>query len=234
MKGTVVFTALVSAAIASGLTLAAAQTQFVQKWGTPGKAAADINPASLSRFSPIERDALDAEGKRVYDLIAPAYAGRRFSGPAALSMHSPGVAESMHLMNEYLRKQGVLGPRTTELAILVTARELDQQFEWTAHELAGQRVGLEQSTIDLVKNKQDPKGLPEKDVVVIRFAQQLLREHKLSSQLCADAVRLFGERGTVDLAVLVGDYVLAGFLLETGDHQLPAEMKPMLPVLAAK
>jgi hypothetical protein len=45
---------------------------------------------------------------------------------------------------------------------------------------------------------------------------------------------LFGERGTVDLAVLVGDYVLAGFLLETGDHQLPAEMKPTLPVLAAK
>jgi hypothetical protein len=42
-----------------------------------------------------------------------------------------------------------------QLVVLITAREIDQQYEWSAHEPAGLRVGLEQSVIDVVK--YDPR-----------------------------------------------------------------------------
>jgi hypothetical protein len=37
-----------------------------------------------------------------------------------------------------------VGPRFFQLAVLIIAREIDQQYEWTAHEPAGLRQGLEQ------------------------------------------------------------------------------------------
>ena len=37
-----------------------------------------------------------------------------------------------------------------ELAILTTAREMDSQFEWVAHEPEALKEGVEQSVIDVV------------------------------------------------------------------------------------
>lgn len=232
---TLVLTAAASALFASAMTLAITQPALVAKWGPQIASGAEhIHPESLSRLPPVDRETFDADGQRIYDLIAKAYGGRKLSGPAAASLYSPSVAEPVHMLNEYLRKQGVLGPRFTELAILVTARELDQQYEWSAHALAGARVGLEQPIIDLVRHKKPPVGLAEKDTLIIRFAQQLLREKRLSPALFADSVRLFGEKGTIELATLIGDYVLAGYLLEVVDQQLPPDLQPTLPVLSAK
>jgi hypothetical protein len=53
-----------------------------------------------------------------------------------------------------------VGPRYFQLAVLIIAREIDQQYEWSAHEPAGVRQGLEQSVIDVVKYNRDVAGLP--------------------------------------------------------------------------
>ena len=44
-------------------------------------------------------------------------------------------------MNRYLRNKSGIEPRLRELAILATARELDSQFEWAAHEDEAQARG---------------------------------------------------------------------------------------------
>jgi len=46
---------------------------------------------------------------------------------------------------------------------LLAAREFDQQYEWSGHEAAGVRAGLDQAVIDAVKFDRDVAGLPEKD-----------------------------------------------------------------------
>ena len=66
------------------------------------------------------------------------------TGPAPLSMYSPGAAKPIHELNQYLRKT-VVGPRFFELSALIAAREFDQQYEWSGHEPAGRRAGLEQT-----------------------------------------------------------------------------------------
>jgi 4-carboxymuconolactone decarboxylase len=188
----------------------------------------DIHPTSLSRLPPVDRAALDDEGKRVWDYIAGGR-GLPATGPAQVSMHSPGAAKPIHELNQYLRKT-VVGPRFFELSALIAAREFDQAYEWSGHEPAGVRSGLEQNVIDVVKFNRDVTGLSEKDATVIRLGRALLREHKVSPQLWAKTVELFGRQGAVEITAIMGDYVMAGIMLTAVDQQLPPGRPGLLPV----
>jgi 4-carboxymuconolactone decarboxylase len=192
---------------------------------------ADINPDSLNRLPVVKREQLDDHGKQVYDHVAGG-AGKTASptGPASIELYSPGAAEPLRTLNEYLRRPGnLLGNSITELAILVAAWEGDSQYIWSAHEPAALKAGVAQPVIDAVKHNKDAAGLGEKEATVIRLGRQVLRDHKLDSGTFAKAVELFGKQGTVELVLLMGDYTLNSMLLGAFDQHLPAERKPLLP-----
>jgi 4-carboxymuconolactone decarboxylase len=214
--------------------VAAASGQSGKGTSAPARSAAlpaDINPDSLNRLPVVKREQMDAEGKKVYDHIAGG-AGKVASptGPASVGLYSPGAAEPLRSLNEYLRRKGnLLGNPITELAILVAAREGDSQYVWSAHEPAALKAGITQPVIDVVKYNKEVSGAGEKETVVIRLGRQLLREHKLDSPTFAKAVELFGKQGTVELVTLMGDYVLNSLLTDAFDQHLPPERKPLLP-----
>ena len=188
----------------------------------------DINPTSYSRLPPLDRAALDDDGKRVWDYVA-GERGMPPTGPGPTSMYSPKAAEPIHELNQYLRTT-VVGPRFFELSALVAAREFDQQYEWGGHEPAGRRAGLEPATIDAVKFNRDVAGLPEKDATVIRLGRALFREHKVPPALWAKTVELFGKQGAVEITAIMGDYAMAAVMLTAVDQQLPPGREALLPI----
>ena len=196
--------------------------------GGQARLPTDIHSESLSRLPPVQRSQLTDEGKRIWDSIAGSGRALPRTGPAQVSMHSPNAAEPIHALNQYLRKT-VVGSRFFELSALIAAREFDQQYEWSGHEPAALRAGLEQSVIDVVKFNRDVTGLSEKDATVIRLGRALLREHTVSSDLWAKTVALFGAQGAVEITAIIGDYVMAGLMLTAVDQQLPADRKALLP-----
>ncbi len=214
--------------------VAATSGQSGKGTSAPARSAtlpADVYPDSLNRLPVVKREQMDENGKQVYDHVAGG-AGKIASptGPASIELYSPGAAEPLRRLNEYLRRQGnLLGNPLTELAILVAAREGDSQYVWSAHEPAALKAGIGQPVIDVVKYNKDVSGVGEKETVVIRLGRQLLREHKLDSGTFAKAVELFGKQGTVELVTLMGDYTLNGMLLDALDQHLPADRKPLLP-----
>jgi 4-carboxymuconolactone decarboxylase len=216
------------------VVVAAASGQSGKQTSAPARSAtlpADINPDSLNRLPVVKREQMDENGKQVYDHVAGG-AGKIASptGPASIELYSPGAAEPLRRLNEYLRRPGnLLGNSITELAILVAAREGDSQYVWSAHEPAALKAGIAQPVIDVVKYNKDVSGVGEKETVVIRLGRQLLREHKLDSGTFAKVVELFGKQGTVELVTLMGDYTLNGLLLDALDQHLPADRKPLLP-----
>ncbi len=208
-----------------GLLIAVMGTSRGQKLPT------DIYPDSLNRLPVVKREQMDENGKKVYDLNAGG-AGKvaQPTGPGAIALYSPGAAEPLRRLNNYLRRDGnILGNAITELAILVASREMDQQYVWSAHEPAALKAGVAQSTIDVIKYRKDVAGVGEKETTVIRIGRQLFREHKLDSGTFAKAVDLFGKQGTVELVTLMGDYTLNALLLDALDQHLPADRKPLLP-----
>ncbi len=197
--------------------------------GQTPKLATDILPDSLSRFPPVNRADMDENGKRVYDLVGGKDRKTPLLGPAGVSLYSPKAAEPIHVLNQYLRNEGVMGRRFFELCALIGAREFDQQYEWSGHEPAALQAGVEQSVIDVIKYNKDVTGLSEKDTTVIEMGRELLRQHKLSPAVFAKSVQLFGRQGTLELATTIGDYVMAGIILTAVDQQLPANRKALLP-----
>jgi len=192
----------------------------------------DVHPDSLSRLPLLKREELDAQGKKLYDLaVSPesrTLVGLR--GPSGIWLHSPFLAEFLRAANRYLRFETALDRRLTELAILVTARELDNQFEWAAHEPAALREGLDPRIIDIVKHRKPVARLGKKEALIIAFGRELFRKKRLRSQTFARAVELFGRRGVLDLAALMGNYAMTAVILNTVDQQLHPGQRPLLPM----
>ena len=127
-----------------------------------------------------------------------------------------------------------LGQRMYQLVVLITAREIDQKYEWSAHEPMGLRAGLEQSVIDVVKYDRDVKPLAEKDATVIQFLRAVLRDHRVSSELWAKQIQLFGRQNTIEIMQLMGDYFMVGSMMNAADQHLPPERTALLPDLKRK
>jgi 4-carboxymuconolactone decarboxylase len=189
---------------------------------------ADIHEVSLSRVPPVQRADLDDEGKRIYDVLAGAGKTLGPTGPSTVTMHSPKAAEPIFALNQYLRKT-VAGARYFEVAALVSAAEFEQQYEWSGHEPAALRAGVEQSVIDAIKFNRDLKGVPEKDATLIRLGRAIFRDHKVAPELWARMEQHFGRQGAVEVTLVMADYAMVGFLLTAVDQQLPPDRKPMLP-----
>lgn len=189
---------------------------------------ADVDPESLSRLPALTRDELDEEGKAAWDLVV-GDGPRPLTGPAAVSMHSPKVAEAFHILNQYLRFNGILDARDYEVAIMQAAWEFEQAYEWSAHEGAARRLGIPDAVIDAIKYDRDLAGLPDRDRLILRFARALLRDHEVGPELYADVVATFGRRGMVDLATIMGDYIMVGFVMTAVDQHLPPNLPNTLP-----
>jgi 4-carboxymuconolactone decarboxylase len=189
---------------------------------------ADIHPVSLSRLPPVQRADLDDEGKRIYDVLAGTGKTLAPTGPSAVTMHSPKAAEPIYALNQYLRKT-VAGAHYFEVAALVAAAEFEQQYEWSGHEPAALRAGVEQSVIDAIKFNRDLKGVPEKDATIIRLGRAIFRDHKVAPELWARMEQHFGRQGAVEVTTVMADYAMVGFVLTAVDQQLPPDRKPLLP-----
>ena len=186
-------------------------------------APSDINPVTLSRLPPVTPEDLDEEGRR---LLAARPEAKPGPGPTHITNYSPRERS----LGIPTGEGSPVGARFFQLAVLIVAREINQQYEWTAHEPAGLRQGLEQSVIDVVKHRRSVAGLSEKDAALITFGRTLLREHRVSSAVWADMVRLFGRQQTVQLMTIMGDYLRVGIMLNAVDQRLPPGREALLPI----
>jgi putative methionine-R-sulfoxide reductase with GAF domain/alkylhydroperoxidase family enzyme len=192
----------------------------------------DVDPESGCRLSLPRREDFDAEGQRIYDRLANSAGGtlRGLRGPGGIQLHSPELSRRARPVNHYLRHEAGLGGRVRELAILATARELDSQFEWAAHEPAALGEGVSREIIDIVKFRRDTSGLDEADAIVIELGRAIFGARKVSPATFAQALHQFGRRKLVDLVALMGNYAATAALLIAFDMQLDPDQPP--PFLA--
>lgn len=191
---------------------------------------ADIDAQSFSRLPLLPKSTFDAEGQRIFEVINGKDTQVPRLGPPAASMYSLIPSEPYDVLNQQLRKASV-GPAFFEISTLVPAREFNQQYEWTGHEVGAQRAGVDQKVIDVIKYDRPVTGLPEKEATVIEFGRALLRgNHQISPAMFAKMVSLFGRQGTIEITMIMGDYTMTAMLLNAVDQHLPPGREPLLPV----
>ena len=193
----------------------------------------DIDPESGCRLPLPKREELSPEGQATYDRLTSTSVQnlRGLRGPGGIQLHSPDLSRVSRPLNHYLRFESDLGGRLRELAILVTAREHDSQFEWAAHEAEALREGVSPELIDIVRYRRALDGVAEADAVIIALGREIFGARKVSSATFARCLAQFGRRKLVDLVALMGNYAATAALLTAFDMQLDPGQEPGLPRL---
>lgn len=182
----------------------------------------DVSPDSRNRLPLIRREELDDRGKRAYDTAAGDSNSR--SGPQ-------GAAEiRLHGTGTDVRWAAPVGRQITELAILTTARERDQPYEWSLHEMEAVAVGLDPAVINAVRYRKPLSGLGQKETITIQAGCEIFGKHQLSAATYAQALKVLGQANLVDIIDLMGQYAATATRLTAFNQHLPPQMKQFLPL----
>jgi 4-carboxymuconolactone decarboxylase len=191
----------------------------------------DIDPQSGFRLPLPKREDLDETARQTFDESAkPGTSIAGLQGPAGVQLYSPKTMRHLRAINRYLRFEAGISPHIREVAILITAREMDSQFEWVAHEPEALKEGVPQAVIDVIKHRRSTAGLDATDALVIELGRELWRDHKVKPETFAKLKETFGPNKLVDLVLLMGNYAGTAAMLTAVDMQLHKGKQPLLPI----
>lgn len=180
----------------------------------------------MPRFAPLDDAALTEAQRQV---AAEVSAGRRGTVPANVVawLPSPELARRAAALGEFVRYGTSLGPRRSELAILVVARRWSCAYEWAVHAVEAATAGLSGDTIAAIGRGERP-AIDAGDAIVHDYAHALVHTGRVSDALYAEALAEVGETGIADLSAVVGYYTLVAFTLNAREVPAPPGA-PRLP-----
>lgn len=149
-------------------------------------------------------------------------------GPFVPLLRSPDVMLADKAMGDYLRFKTVLPVKLRELAIMITAREWTQQYEWIAHCPLAISSGLNPEIAKAVAEGRRPSRMSEDEEAIYDFSIELQRNRSVSDSTYARALDRFGEPGVVDLIALNAYYTLQAMVLNAARTPLPKGVTPSL------
>lgn len=180
----------------------------------------------MARIPLLTGENLTPEQQEIYDAVVSGPRGV-FQGPLRAALHRPELADRWQKLGEILRYRTSLSPRLSELAILVTARQLDCPVEWIFHEKHARKAELEPEIIEAVRKGERPDGAPEDALAIHDFAFELSRNTNVSDATYQKVLDRWGAIGAVELAALVGYYTMVAMTLNVHDFPIPeGETRP--------
>src|SRR5437016_4522862 len=115
---------------------------------------------------------LTPDSRRVYDKIT-AKRGQMKGGPFASLMHHPALAEKVGDLGEYLRFSSTLPGDIREMAILITARSVNQAYEWVAHARIARTEKLPDDVIERIRTGGALSTIPPRYARAARLLEHL-------------------------------------------------------------
>jgi 4-carboxymuconolactone decarboxylase len=182
------------------------------------------------RFKPLTASELTPEQKTLVDHLLAGERGT-LSGPFNVMLRSPEMGDLAQKLGAYLRFHSTVPPKLNELAILITARALNVQYEWAAHHKNALKAGLSPEIIEAISLGKRPSSMQPDEATVYNFASELVNTHQVSDSTFHAAVDKFGEHTVVDLIGTIGYYHFVSMMLNVDRYPLPAGDQPELKPL---
>ena len=154
-------------------------------------------------------------------------------GPFIAALRSPELMTRLQRLGEYLRYRNALGPRLTELAVLITARAWSQPFEWAMHVGEAEARGIARATISAIGRGKRPPRMADDEAVVYDFLSELHATQAVRDATYARAVASLGEPGVVDLTAVAGYYTTLAMILNVARTPVPPGERSALADLPA-
>lgn len=137
----------------------------------------------------------------------------RFIGPFNAMFASPDICQAVLTLQKVERERTDLDPRTRQVVILSVGAVVAAPYELYAHRAEALAAGLPRDAVDALAAGEDHPDLTLDERTAQRFTLSLVRERRVADDLFAAARAAFGEKGIVDMVVLIGCYQLVCSLL---------------------
>ena len=187
-----------------------------------------MNKPQAERFPAIPPEQWTEEQKKVAASIAAGPRGE-LRGPFLALLRSPGLAQTVQQVGEYLRFQCPLDRRIAEMATLIAARHWTQQYEWQSHYKHAMKAGLSPAIAQAIAEGRRPQAMAADEEALYDMLAEVLNNHGVCDATYERARGVFGEQGVIELIAVAGYYAMLAMILNVGRKALPAGQEPMLP-----
>lgn len=163
---------------------------------------------------------LTPEQKAIFEEIASSPRGG-VRGPFKVLINSPGLCDRVQKLGAFVRYDCSVPQKLREMAILLTARHLNADYEWHAHEPHALKAGLAQDIIEAIRGRSRPAFSDTAEQVVYDFVTELQSTTRVGDGAYQAAVAELGVQGVVDLVGLLGHYGLIAMTLNVFEVEIP-------------
>jgi 4-carboxymuconolactone decarboxylase len=200
----------------------------------PAPKPAPVKPSEVQlfgdRFRPLKYEEMTPAQKTMITNLLNGERGTT-SGPFNVLLRSPEMGDIAQKLGARVRFHSGLPDKLKELAIILTARHWNSQYEWYAHRRLAERAGLSEGIIEAVRTGRRPTGMTAEEEAIYDFSSELLRTTQVSDATYARAVKMFGEEKVVNVIGTMGYYCLVAMALNVDRYPLPGGAKPELEPL---
>jgi 4-carboxymuconolactone decarboxylase len=169
------------------------------------------------RLRRLRPDEMTDEQRRIYDgIVSGPHRGRgglvdgegRLGGPLNTYLHAPTAGSAQAAFGAALSYELSLARRVAELVILMVVHEAGAEFAIAAHEWAGYQAGFTLEQLDALRERRQPALEDPGERIAWLTTSRLLQTRDLDDVEYDEAVSVLGERGVVELTMLIGYYQL--------------------------
>ena len=179
----------------------------------------------MSRLPELTPETMTPEQKSICDDIASSPRGG-VRGPFKVLIHSPDLCDRVQKLGAFVRYDCSVPQKLREMAILITARHLDADYEWSAHEPHARTAGLAGEVIEAIRDRQRPRFNEAAEEIVYDFTTELHKTNRVIDATYARAAAELGDQGVVDLVGLLGHYSLIAMTLNAFEVPIPDGQPP--------
>ena len=179
-----------------------------------------------ARIPQLERSDLHDRHQPIYDAVVTSRG--TIGGPFRTWLHSPEFADRAQRLGQFVRYDTSLCARLSELAILVCARFMNCQVEWSLHEKEAVAANLDGRVIDALRDRRTPEFAVNDERVVYDYVSELLATQAVADLTFAKAREQLGDPGLVELTGIIGYYCSVAMTLNAFHVPLPEGIQPTL------
>ena len=186
----------------------------------------------MSRIPTASRESVPQDQLAAFDELVSQRGSVPDIGPVSIMINVPELAKRGEHFRAYIRgNESSLPANVRELAMILTAREMDCRFIWNAHAAFSRQAGLSDELVDNLRDKKDLPNLSAEESAVVDYGREFFRTHRVSQSSFDAAQSQFGVRGLVELTNLMGYYASLAFNINAFDVGLPGNLTELpLPV----
>src|SRR5256712_11684739 len=129
----------------------------------------------VARLPTATRESVPEAQRAIFDEMVKGLGSVPRYGPGSVMIHVPKAHQWATGLNHYLRDESSLPKKIQELAMLVTARELDCQHIWNAHAASARQAGVPDALVDALRERQAFPALEPDEAAGVQHGREFFR-----------------------------------------------------------